>query len=98
MPVAKRATDIESLVAAGAVFYGVKLGKESPFVERNLARLEKRFEARYIASVEKAAMRSKEGKPPHQTTLRSLAENKERLETTKKIRQVLLEKQAEANM
>jgi len=37
-------------------------------------------------------MREGEGKSPHQTTLRSLAENKERLEATRRIRQVLTEK------
>jgi len=80
-----------------AIFYGVKLDGETPFVERNLARLEKRFEERYRASVEKATMRAGEGKSPHQTTLRSLAENKERLEATKRIRQVLIEKTNEFN-
>lgn len=64
-------------------------------MERNLARLEMRFEERYQASVEKELNRREEGKAPHQTILRSLNENKERLETTRTLRRILLEETKE---
>ncbi len=60
-------------------------------MERNLARLEMRFEERYLASAEKELKRREEGKPPHRTILRSMNENKERLETTQTLRRILLE-------
>ena len=50
-----------------------------------------RFEERYQASAEKEAKRREEGKPPHQTILRSMNENKARLEATREIRRILLE-------
>lgn len=60
-------------------------------MERNLARLQMRFEERYQASAEKEINRREEGRPPHQTILRSMNENKERLETTRTLRRILIE-------
>lgn len=64
-------------------------------MERNLARLEMRFEERYQASAEKELNRREEGKAPHQTILRSMNENKERLEATRTLRRILLEETKE---
>jgi hypothetical protein len=50
-----------------------------------------RFEERCQTSVEKELRRREEGKPPHQTILRSMNENKDRLETTRTLRRILLE-------
>jgi hypothetical protein len=56
-----------------------------------------RFEERYRASVEKQLRRREDGKPEHQTVLRSMNENKERLETTPILRRILLEKTNKSN-
>ena len=47
-----------------------------PYLERNLARLEKRFTQRYLASVEKDNVRRASGKSSHPTTLQSMEHNK----------------------
>jgi hypothetical protein len=57
--------------------------------------LELRFEERYQASAEKELNRREEGKAPHQTILRSMNENKERLEATRTLRRILLEETKE---
>lgn len=67
------------------------MDRDDPFLERNLARLEMRFQERYHVSTEKERSRRQEGRTPHQTTLRSMNENKERLETTRMLRRILLE-------
>ncbi|MBK8193484.1 MAG: hypothetical protein IPK76_09820 [Lewinellaceae bacterium] len=56
-----------------------------------------RFEERYQASAEKELNRREEGKPPHQTILRSMNENKDRLETTRTLRRILLEETNDPN-
>lgn len=66
-------------------------------MERNLARLEMRFEERYQVSAEKELNRREDGKPPHQTILRSMNENKERLETTRTLRRILLVEAKKSN-
>ena len=73
------------------------LDRDDPFLERNLARLEMRFQERFHASAAKELNRRDEGKAPHQTTLRSMNENKERLETTRILRRILLEETTEPN-
>lgn len=67
------------------------LDQDDPFLERNLARLENRFLRRYMDSVKKRQKRQEEGKPPHKTVLRSIEENRQRLETIRTIRQALLD-------
>jgi hypothetical protein len=56
-----------------------------------------RFEERYRASVEKQLRRREDGKPEHQTILRSMNENKERLETTRMLRRISLVKTNKTN-
>ena len=73
------------------------MDKDDQFLERNLARLEMRFQERYHASAEKEMNRRDEGKAPHQTTLRSMNENMERLETTRMLRRILLEETTKPN-
>jgi len=51
--------------------------------------LEARFKARYYSSVQKDAKRKKQGKSAHKGILRSIEENRERLETVKQIRTAL---------
>ncbi len=77
------------MIEAEELFYGIKLDVVDPFLERNLARLEMRFEERYLASLEKEARRKEAGKPAHLTILRSIEENKERLEVTQELRRHL---------
>lgn len=73
------------------------MDKCDPFLERNLARLEMRFEERYRVSVEKQSRRIEDGKPKHLTVLRSMNENKGRLETTRMLRQILLKETTKPN-
>jgi hypothetical protein len=47
------------------------------------------FEERYLASLEKEAQRKEAGKTVHQTVLRSIEKNKERLEITQELRRHL---------
>jgi hypothetical protein len=67
----------------------VHLDPTNPYLERNLARLEMRFIERYECSLKKEAERQEQGKPPHKTILRSLEENKSRLEVVRKLRELL---------
>jgi len=48
-----------------------------------------RFEERYQCSLKKEIERKEQGKPSHRTVLRSKAENKERLETVRELRNLL---------
>ena len=73
------------------------MDKGDPFLERNLARLEMRFQERFHASAVKELNRRDEGKAPHQTTLRSMNENMERLEITRMLRRLLLEETTKPN-
>lgn len=82
------------MIAAGDVVYGVRLDPADPYLERNLARLEIRFLNRYMESVKKSRDREEEGKPPHKTVLRSIEENRQRLEKVRMIQQFLLEAHA----
>jgi DNA-binding IclR family transcriptional regulator len=52
--------------------------------------LEKRFRERFYSSVQKDIKRRSKGKPSHTTTLKSIKENKERLEQVRKLRYALL--------
>lgn len=47
---------------SGEPFYGVKLDKGSPYLKRNLARLEIWFQERFQSSVDKGKVRSEQGK------------------------------------
>jgi len=62
------------------VFYGVKLDTSDPYLKRNLSRLEIRFRKRLEASRQKDSKRQASGKDSHPTTLKSIKENKDRLE------------------
>jgi hypothetical protein len=79
--------DVEELVKSKAIFYGVRLDKDDPFTERNLARLEMRFKERYESSLEKEKKRKGEGKPPHKTVLKSIEDNWVKLEAVRRMRQ-----------
>lgn len=79
--------NIEELFENKAIFYGVKIDMDDPFLERNLARLESRFQERYQASLEKEVVREKEGLPTHRTIQRSIEQNRERLKITRRLRQ-----------
>ena len=72
-------------------FYGVSLDKDDPFLGHNLDRLEKRFRERYSASLKKNRKREEAGKPPHQTVLKSVQENKKRLLMVRLLRHQLLD-------
>lgn len=85
-PAQARAIDVAHLIQSEAIFYGVPLKKGDPFLERNLARLEKRFIERYEDSLKKETKRRGRGRPMHKTVLRSLKENKERLEIVRNLR------------
>lgn len=80
---------MEELINAQAVFYGVRLDRDDPFTERNLARLEMRFKERYEASLEKEERRKEEGKLPHKTVTQSVEDNRLRLEAVRQMRQIL---------
>jgi hypothetical protein len=69
------------------------LDKNDPFLRRNLNRLEARFRDRYYSSVQKDVNRRKKGKSSHKTTLKSIAENWDRLEEVRKIRFTLFDQQ-----
>lgn len=69
----------------------MELDKENPFLKRNLERLEKRFQQRFLASVEKKVERKKEGKPVHQTVLKSIEENEKRILMVRLLKTALLE-------
>lgn len=56
-----------------------------------------RFQERFHASAAKELNRRDEGKAPHQTTLRSMNENMERLEITRMLRRILLEETTKPN-
>jgi len=85
-PALARAIDVANLIQTEASFYGVRLKKGDPFLERNLARLEMRFEERYECSLKKETERKEMGKPAHKTILRSLEENRSRLEAVRQLR------------
>lgn len=80
---------MEELIKVKAVFYGVRLDKDDPFTERNLARLEMRFKERYEASLEKEERRNEEGKPPHKTVTQSVEDNRARLEAVRRMREFM---------
>lgn len=80
---------MEELIKIKAFFYGVRLDKDDPFTERNLARLEMRFKERYEASLEKEERRKEKGKPPHKTVTQSVEANRLRLEAVRQMRQFL---------
>ena len=71
----------------------MKLDRNDPFLRRNLNRLEARFRDRYYSSVQKDVKRRKKGKASHKTTLKSIAENWDRLEEVRKIRSLVLDQQ-----
>ncbi len=83
--------DVQELISSKAVFYGIRLEKDDPYLERNLARLEIRFRERYQASLEKEEKRKEQGKPPHKTVVQSVDENRQRLETVRLLRAFLSE-------
>jgi len=67
----------------------VKLDATDPFLKKNLARLELRFAERHQASLEKNAKRKEAGRPDHLTILRSIEENRKRLEATQELWRLL---------
>jgi hypothetical protein len=71
------------------------LDTTDPFLRRNLSRLEARFRARYYSSVQKDVKRKKKGKPSHKTTLKSIEDNRKRLEEVIAIRTALFHKFSE---
>ena len=85
----KKPVEAQTLINNKTSFYGLKLDTNDPFLKRNLARLEMRFQERYQSSMEKENERKEKGRPAHKTILRSINENKERLEMTKQIRRIL---------
>jgi hypothetical protein len=80
--------DIQQLINSKEAFYGVTLDPEDPYLERNLARLEMRFEERYECSLKKETERKEQGKPAHKTILRSMEENRSRLEAVRQLREL----------
>jgi hypothetical protein len=72
------------------IFYGVKLDKTDPYLKHNFDRLEKRFSERYNASIGKKQQREKNGKPPHQTILKSIEDNHKRIKMLNLLRRILL--------
>lgn len=79
------------MILSKSNFYGVPLDTSDPFLERNLARLEKRFGQRHQLSVTRETLRQQSGKSPHKTTRLSIEENKNRLEAVKQLRRALYE-------
>ena len=70
----------------------MKLDANDPFLRRNLNRLEARFRERYYSSVQKDLKRRRKGKDSHQTTIKSIQENRKRLAEVKAIRYALFDK------
>ena len=72
-------------------FYGIKLDPDDPYLLQNLGRLEARFRQRYTPYPYKRMKNGeKEGKASHKSTLQSIQDNKDRIETVRKIREQLL--------
>ena len=71
-------------------FYGVKLDRNDPYLERNLARLKKRFKKRYLDSVQKDNNRKKNGKLSHITTIRSIENNRRLLNEVRVLQKLLM--------
>ncbi|NET37015.1 MAG: hypothetical protein F6K19_34160 [Cyanothece sp. SIO1E1] len=69
-----------------------------PFLRRNLNRLEARFRERYYSSVQKDLKRRGKGKNSHETTLKSIQENRKRLAEVKAIRYALFDKSSLAQV
>ena len=90
-PAKVRAIDVECLIRTEAIFYGVRLKKSDPYLERNLARLEIRFINRYECSLKREAERREQGKPTHKTILRSLEGNECRLKAVRELRKLLVQ-------
>lgn len=74
------------------------MDSEDPFLGHNLDRLEKRFRERYDASVEKNRKREADGKQPHQTVLKSVAENHKRFMMVRLLRHLLLGEELNLDM
>ncbi len=68
----------------------MNLDENDPYLRRNLSRLEDRFRKRYYSSVQKDIKRRKKGKPSHKSTLKSIKENRQRLNEVKHIRTTML--------
>lgn len=68
----------------------MEIDRNNPFLRRGLDRLEDRFRKRYYSSKQKVKARERAGKKPHAASLRSIDENRERFETVRIIRSVLL--------
>jgi hypothetical protein len=66
------------------------LDPKDPLLPRNLSRLEKRFKERYYSSVQKDIKRRQKGKPSHATTLKSIRDNKLRLDQVRELRRSLI--------
>ena len=79
----------KSITDTSATFYGIEIDLDNPYLRHNLNRLEARFKMRYEESVRKDLKRQREGKPSHKTTLKSIQDNKERLEEVRKLRDAL---------
>jgi hypothetical protein len=69
----------------------VSLDPNNPYLAYNLARLENRFLNRYSESLEKERIRKEQGKPAHKTNIKSIEENKERLDKVRELRAVYTE-------
>ncbi len=74
------------------------LDKNDPFLSHNLDRLEKRFKERYYASIEKDQEREQEGKPPHQTILKSIEDNQKRFLMVRIFKHLLLAEKLELEL
>jgi hypothetical protein len=68
----------------------VQLNPDDPYLRHNLNRLEERFRIRYFSSVQRDKKRQKGGKKSHQTTLKSIKENKRRFEEVRRLKHELL--------
>ena len=66
------------------------LDRDNPYLERNLERLEKRFQQRFLGSIEKKKERESEGKKIHQTVLKSIEENGKRVLMVRLLKTVIL--------